>query len=150
MAFLLNGEPLAIDTAFRTPDGTQYPANWLRLSTADEKAAIGITEVTDPEPYDQRFYWGPGFPKDHAELVEQWTATTRITADTLLHPTDWMIIREVDNGTPIDPEIKAWRETIRVAAGTKNAAISATTDTTELASYITGDEYPLWPIFEQS
>ena len=145
MAFLLNGEPLAIDTPFKTPDGTQYPANWLRLSTLEEKEAIGITEVPDPEPYDQRFYWGPGLPKDHTQLVEQWVAATRATAGSLLTPTDWMVIREADNGAAMDPAIKAWREEIRGAAGVKNAAIEATTDTDALAAYITGADYPVWP-----
>lgn len=145
MAFLLNGEPLAIDTPFKTPDGTQYPANWLRLSTLEEKEAIGITEVPDPEPYDQRFYWGPGLPKDHTQLVEQWVAATRTTAGSLLTPTDWMVIREADNGAAMDPAIKAWREEIRGAAGVKNAAIEATADTDALAAYITGAGYPVWP-----
>jgi hypothetical protein len=63
MAFQLNGQPIALDTAFITPDGTRYPANWIRLASPSERAAIGITEVADPEPYDQRFYWGPGNPK---------------------------------------------------------------------------------------
>ena len=145
MAFLLDGQPLAVDTPFRTPDGTQYPANWLRLSSAADKAAIGITEVPDPEPYDQRFYWGPGLPKDHGELVEQWVAATRTTAGSLLIPTDWMVIREMDNGAAMDPAIKAWREEIRGAAGVKNAAIEATADTDALAAYITGAVYPVWP-----
>ena len=38
----------------------QYPANWLRLSTAQEKKDLGITEVDDPKTYDSRFYWGDG------------------------------------------------------------------------------------------
>ena len=47
MAFKLNGNPLAVDVAFSHND-IQYPANWLRLSTADEKtAAIGITDCTN-------------------------------------------------------------------------------------------------------
>jgi hypothetical protein len=54
--FLLNGNPLAVDTAF-TNDGIQYPANWLRLASAEEKASIGITEVADPVRADDRFYW---------------------------------------------------------------------------------------------
>lgn len=54
--FLLNGNPLAVDTAF-TNDGIQYPANWLRLASAEEKAAIGITEEADPVRADDRFYW---------------------------------------------------------------------------------------------
>jgi hypothetical protein len=54
--FLLNGNPLAVDTAF-TNDGIQYPANWLRLATDAQKSAIGITEVADPVRADDRFYW---------------------------------------------------------------------------------------------
>jgi hypothetical protein len=151
MAFLLNGEPLAIDTPFKTPDGTQYPANWLRLSTLEEKEAIGITEVPDPEPYDQRFYWGYDaeghlIPKDHAQLVEQWTQQTRTTANSLLQPTDWIIIREADNGKAADPVLKTWREEIRLAAGSKVYEIGQTTDTDALAAYITGADYPAWPV----
>ena len=146
MAFMLNGQPLAVDTPFKTPDGTQYPANWLRLSTLEEKEAIGITEVPDPTPYDQRFYWGPGLPKDHGQLVEQWTQQTRTTAGTLLQPTDWIIIREADNGKAADPAIKTWREDIRLATGTKVTAIADTADTDELAAYITGADYPVWPV----
>ena len=50
MAFKLNGNPLAVDVAFSHND-IQYPANWLRLSTAEEKTAIGITEVADDPKY---------------------------------------------------------------------------------------------------
>lgn len=48
--FLLNGQPLPIDTPFKDADGNSYPANWLRLTSLEEKQAIGITEVADPEP----------------------------------------------------------------------------------------------------
>jgi hypothetical protein len=77
--------------------------------------------------------------------VEQWVAQTRITAGTLIQPTDWMVIREQDNGTVVPESVKALREDIRLATGQKNAAIAATTDTAELAAYITGTEYPVWP-----
>jgi hypothetical protein len=55
--FLLNGKPLAVDTAFTTEDGTQYPSNWLRLSSDKEKKSLGITEVADPVRADDRYYW---------------------------------------------------------------------------------------------
>jgi hypothetical protein len=84
-------------------------------------------------------------PKDHTQLVEQWTQQTRTTAGTLLAPTDWVIIREADNGKAADPALKQLREDIRLATGQKNAAIEATADTAELAAYITGSEYPVWP-----
>ena len=61
--FLLNGNPLPLDTPF-TIDGTSYPANWLRLTSIEEKNAVGITEVEDQTThYDDRFYWGVDNPK---------------------------------------------------------------------------------------
>lgn len=144
--FLLDGKPLAPDVPFTDPEtGIQYPANWLRNASPAERIAIGITEVPDPPYYDQRFYWGPDLPKDHGQLVDQWTAQTRITAGTLLAPTDWMVIRQSDNGTEMPASVKELREEIRLATGAKNAAITATTDTDELAAYITGFDYPTWP-----
>ena len=141
--FLLDGKPLSPDVAFTT-GGIQYPANWLRLASPEEREAIGITEQPNPAPYDQRFYWGPGLPKDHAQLVEQWTQQTRTTAGTLLTPTDWLVIREADNGVSVPDEVKARRQEIRDISGIKVAAIEATTTTEELAAYITSTNYSTW------
>ena len=47
--FLLNEQPLPLDTPFKDADGNSYPANWLRLTTIQEKNAIGITEVSESE-----------------------------------------------------------------------------------------------------
>jgi hypothetical protein len=63
----------------------------------------------------------------------------------LLSPTDWIIIREADNGKAADPVLKTWREEIRLAAGSKNYEIEQTADTAALAAYITGADYPAWP-----
>jgi hypothetical protein len=54
--FLLNNKPISPDTAF-THEGIQYPANWLRLASLEEKQAIGITEVPDPVRANDSFYW---------------------------------------------------------------------------------------------
>jgi len=149
--FILDGKRLPLDKAF-THAGIQYPANWLRLSTLAEKQAIGITEVPDPPSpsYDQRFYWGYDadghlIPKDHGELVTLWIANTRQTANSLLTPTDWQVVREVDNGTAMDTDWKAWRESVRLAANEKVLHIGTTNDTPDLAAYITGTAYPVWP-----
>ena len=100
--YLFNNKPLAPERAFKTEDGTQYPANWLRLATPEQRAAIGITEVPDPvQSYDQRFYWGPELPKDHAQLVEQWIGQTKQTAGTLLAPYDWYIVRQAETGKAV-------------------------------------------------
>jgi len=148
--FILRGQPLSPDVAFIDINDIQRPANWLRLASPEERLEAGITEVPDPPTWDQRFYWGYDqdgqlIPKDHAQLVEQWTQQTRHTANTLLTPTDWVIIREADNGIPADPVIKTWREEIRLACGSKVYEIEQTTDTPVLAAYITGPDYPAWP-----
>jgi hypothetical protein len=146
--FLLDGKPLSPDVAFTT-GGIQYPANWLRLASPEEREAIGITEEPDPAPYDQRFYWGPDLPKDHTQLVEQWTQQTRATANTLLQPSDWLVIREADNGTAMDADTKALRQEIRLATGTKVTAIESTADTEALAAYITSSDYSQWPPYPE-
>jgi len=152
MFLLPDGRPISPDVAF-TLGGIQYPANFLRLASPAEREAIGITEVPDAPAYDQRFFWGYDsegalIPKDHAQLVEQWTQQTRTTAGTLLAPSDWLVIRETDNGTPVPDEWRAWREAIRQATGAKVAAIEATIDTAELAAYITGADYGVWPTLD--
>jgi hypothetical protein len=74
--FLLDNKPLPIDRAFEH-DGISYPSNWLRFATAEDKAAIGITEVAEEDTsYDPRFYWSKGHPKaleDKLEVKEDGT-----------------------------------------------------------------------------
>ena len=63
MAFQLSdGTGIPVDVPF-TIGTINYPANWLRLSTAEEKTALGIIEVEDPKVYDNRFYWNDGTAK---------------------------------------------------------------------------------------
>lgn len=140
---LPDGRTLPMDAPW-TYEGIQYPANWLRLSTQLDRDRLGIVWEPDPEPYDQRFYWGPGLPKDHTQLVEQWVAQTKATAGSLLQPTDWQVIREADNGTAMTVDTKAKRQAIRDKSAEKVAAIEATTSTEELAAYITGPDYSQW------
>ena len=69
--FMLNNNPLPVGRAF-VHAGIQYPSNWLRLASAAEKAAIGITEVADPVRADDRFYWDGDVnnPKELADREE--------------------------------------------------------------------------------
>jgi len=146
--FILDGKPLSPDAAF-TYNGVQYPANWLRLSSLEEKEAIGITEMPDPTPYDQRFYLcydsdGNLIPKDHAQLVVQWVTTTKTTAGTLLAPSDWYITRQAETGLAVPQEVLDRRAEIRACSNTKEQAILATTSTEELAACVTSANYNRW------
>jgi hypothetical protein len=103
--FLLNNNPLPTDTPF-TVNGIQYPANWLRLTSAEEKAAIGITEVADPVRADDRFYWNGDVstPRPLETLKDQFSAQVKDTANKMLAPTDWMIIRKAERNVNVPEE----------------------------------------------
>ena len=161
MAYQLESKPLAIDVAFKTSDGTQYPANWLRLATADEKKKIGITEVADPAYYDQRFYWGADNAKNLADenakdsdgklikdaagnqvikegLKTQWVRQQKQQAGSLLAKYDWYVTRKAEKGTAIPSAIVTYRDAIRTTCTTREGEINACSDVAALKTLIDG------------
>ena len=153
MAFKLNGNPLAVDVAFSHND-TQYPANWLRLSTAEEKTAIGITEVADAPTYDSRFYWGDGTAKaldDTTETVDGVEYKTlgvksvlktqeKATAGSLLAKYDWYVVRKAEKSTAIPTAITTYRDGVRTACDTREKEIDACSDTAALVTLYSNKE----------
>jgi hypothetical protein len=131
--FMLNGSPLALDTPFTSND-IQYPANWLRMTTLEEKEAIGITEVADPERYDDRYYWGVGNPKDLDQCKANLIVQIKQIAGSLLAPTDWKVIRATETGIPLDADTLTARANIRAASNTNEAAVAVCTTVDELAA----------------
>ena len=152
--FILNEKPLLLDRAFTTPDGTQYPANWLRLSSAEEKAAIGITEVPNPPTpiYDQRYFWGydadgnlipkqledevitpeEGEPYTQTGLKTQHINQTKQTANTLLAPTDWYIVRKFERDVDVPVGIASYRAAVISVSAERENLIGLTTSVVEL------------------
>jgi len=131
--FMLDNRTVSVDCAF-THNDIQYPANWLRLASPEERAAIGIIEVADPERYDDRFYWGPGNPRDLGQLKEQMIGQVKSIAGSLLAPTDWKIVRAAEGVKACDQETLYSRAAIRAASDTNEAAISACATVDELSS----------------
>ena len=144
----LDNNPLSYDRAF-THAGIQYPANWLRLSSLEERNALGITEVADAPSWDKKFYWGVDNPKDHTQLVEQWVSQVKQTAGSLLAQTDWYVIRMSDSAKPVPTSVQLERSEIRRFSDEKEAAIEATTTTEELAAYVTSAAFTLWEEVEE-
>ena len=155
--FLLNGQPLPLDIEFTDADGNRYPATWLRTSTLEEKAAIGITEAPEPERYDDRFYWGVGNPKqlDDLEVTPEggeaytqkglksnWVAQIKDTAGKLLAQTDWMIIRKVERAVEIPAKVEAYRAAVIAEANRLESDILACKDVEELITVIGQQEWP--------
>jgi hypothetical protein len=56
MPFKLGTKTIQLDTPF-THNDIQYPANWIRLASEEDKSAIGMTWEADAVRADDRFYW---------------------------------------------------------------------------------------------
>ena len=125
--FILNGQRLPLDIPFTAGD-TQYPANWLRIASLEEKQAIGITEVEDPPFYDDRFYWGPGNPKDLDGLKTLWISNVNQIAYTLLAQSDWMVTRKAETGTEIPADWATYRAQVRIDCAANETLISQAAD----------------------
>jgi hypothetical protein len=131
--FLLNNNPLQVGIAF-THNDILYPANWLQLSTAEEKSAIGITEVADPATFDDRYYWSAGNPKELSVIKANLISQIKATAASLLAPTDWKVIRFSETGTDIDVETGTYRTAVRTASNANETAINACVTMFEIES----------------
>jgi hypothetical protein len=160
MPYKLGDRTLALDVPWEHND-IQYPANWLRLSTAQDRAELGIVWEAEGSSWNQKFYWGYDadanlLPKTYADLKTQWIAKTKETANSLLQPSDWMVVRAAEGGTAVPDAWTTWRSTIRTECGTMVTAIEATADVGDTAphsdfgrvealqQYIEGDTYGVW------
>jgi hypothetical protein len=151
--FILNGQILPLDIPFEV-NGTSYPANWLRLATPEERAALGITEVVlQPRP-DDRFYWvsGPNddgswtaIPKDLDGLKKTWSAQFKQTAYTMLLPSDWLIIRKQEINTDIPADWTSYREAVRTTTALAISDMEATTDIEAFIASVTSVQWPVSP-----
>ena len=156
MAFLLNGNPLAVDVPFTVGD-VNYPANWLRLSTAQEKKDLNITEVADSPVYDSRFYWDNGTAKalddvnakdEKGNLLKDENgdqivtlgvksvlkAQEKDTAGSLLAKYDWYVVRKAEKSTAIPSAITTYRDAVRTACNTRETEIDNCKDTAALVT----------------
>ena len=57
MPFKLGTKTIQLDTPF-THNDIQYPSNWIRLASEEDKSAIGMTWEADAVRADDRYYWG--------------------------------------------------------------------------------------------
>jgi len=142
--FILDNKPLPLDLPFEYNE-IQYPANWLRLATVEERAALGITEEAEPEAYDDRFYWGIGTPKDLDSLKAAWSAQTDQIAYSLLFPSDWMIVRSMETSIPAPLDWTTYRSAVRIKAAEVKAAVASATDVESLISTVIGIDWPASP-----
>ena len=168
MAFQLSdGTGIPVDVPF-TIGTTNYPANWLRLSTPEEKTAAGIIEVADPKSYNAKFYWSDGTAKTLADvnatdkdgnLIKNADGTQHViyglktllkneekqTASYLLQRYDWLVVRKAEKGTAIPTTVQTFRDQVRTACDSREKEIDACADITALETLFEGENMTQYP-----
>ena len=140
MGYQIGDRKLPLDIAFDHNE-IQYPANWLRLSTAEQRDELGITWVADTsQNYDQLFYWGVDNPKDLDGLKTLWKSKQSEIAGSLLAPSDWRVIKAKETSSTMPAAWKTYRAAIRTACNTRQTEIDACSDVAALKELVTGSE----------
>ena len=158
MPFKIGNKVIPLDTPFTHGD-LQYPANWIRLASEEDKAAIGLVWEAEPVRADDRFYWNGDIntPKALEDVVElnvdgqniydqkgnvvvtkglksQFIAQVKAQAGSLLNATDWKVVRAAEGGKALDDATKAARIAIRTKSDEFEAQIKACTTVEQLAA----------------
>ena len=151
MGYYIGSRALPMDQPWKT-ETAQYPANWLRLSSTADRAAIGVTWGADEGTWDQRFYRGVDNPKqldDKTETVDGvettttglktlWKSTQNQIAGTLIAPSDWRIIKAKETSTNIPSAWKTYRAAVRTSCNTRQTEIDACTTVEALKELLFG------------
>lgn len=162
---LPNGQTIAEGMPF-VFDDIQYPENWLRLSTQEERNRLGLVEAIDTERKDERFYnhvenedgtltitpkpLEDGEPYVDLRGVERrpqglksfWITQVKTTAGSLLAQSDWKITRAAEGVKPVDPETLAYRASVRAYSNMVETEIMACTTVEALVAIVTALDWP--------
>ena len=146
------GKAMKAGRSWTDVNGRKYPAQWYGRTTDAEKTAVGWVEVADPAPFDSRFYWSAGNAKNIADVNEvdddgdpildadgnqvvtkglksNAIAQTKVTAGSLLAPTDWMVVKAAEVSSYTVPSaVTTYRAAVRTASNTIETAITNAAD----------------------
>ena len=99
--FVLDGNRLTLDRPFNHK-GLQYPKEWLRLSSQEQRDELGILEFPDKTP-----------PEVYGDRKAKLMKREREEVHRLLSETDWYIVRKMETGIDVLPGILAYRLRVR-------------------------------------
>ncbi|ANS03373.1 Na-Ca exchanger/integrin-beta4 [uncultured Mediterranean phage uvDeep-CGR2-KM19-C184] len=156
MGYYIGSRALPMDRPWTADNGTQYPANWLRLSSTADRAAIGVTWGSEAETWDQRFYWSPTLAKQLDDVTDEdgntttglktlWKSKQNDIAASLLAPSDWRVVKELEVNSSFSAAKTAYptawqtyRAGIRTSCNTRQTEIDACTTVDELKELLFG------------
>ena len=151
-----DGQYINEGQAFTIGD-VQYPANWLNLSTPEEKLAIGLEEViATNSPASDIYYWVSSTlekasltytntPKDLTSVKSNALSQVNSTAYTILQPSDWMVVKATETSTPINPDWNTYRASVRATADQTRTAVTAAQDVDAVATIMGSIAWPKSP-----
>lgn len=114
--------------------------------------------MSNEQQYDQRFYWGLNNPKaleDQEQsdeggnplstsrgLKSVWISQIKETANSMLSPTDWAVIRQIERQIAIPSHISINRSAIIAECNRLETAISGCSTVEELITVVTTQNWP--------
>ena len=156
MGYQIGSRALPMDRPWET-ETAQYPANWLRLSTAADREAIGVVWVADTAAtWDQRFYWSATLAKQLDDVTDDdgntttglktlWKSKQNEIAASLLAPSDWRVVKELEVNssfaaakTAYPTAWQTYRAGIRTSCNTRQTEIDACTTVEALKELLFG------------
>ena len=158
MPWKLGSRRIAYDVAFvNEATGIQYSNKWMRQTSDATKRGIGmIWEEPEDTNYDQRFYWNSSTPKQLDDVTDddgntttglktEWKARQNKIAASLLAPSDWRVVKELEvNNSFVLPrtayptEWMTYRAAVRTACNTRQAEIDNCSDVAALRELLFG------------
>ena len=146
MPYMLDGRRLRVGRPFKTATAS-YSQLWATALSEEEKTAIGITYEADPAPFDSKYYWSAGNPRQLDNGTDDDGNTTygirpgivqqqKDTAASLLAQTDWYVVRKSETDVAIPTNVATYRAAVRTVCGTRETEIAAVTTTEELEALI--------------
>ena len=148
------GKQVREGKVFQDKNGRKYPPQWWYRTTDEEKISLGLVKIPAPKTWDNRFYWGwnadetslierniadvnevdddgkPILDDDGNQVVTLGLKSiaitrTKETARGKLSQSDWMVIRQVDEGSSIPSTVGDYRKAIRDKCKAIEDAITA-------------------------
>lgn len=142
MPYMLDGRRLRVGRPFKTATAS-YSQLWVTALSDDEKTAIGITYEADPAPFDSKYYFSAGNPRQLDNGTDDDGNTTygvrpgivqqqKDVAASMLSQTDWYVTRKSETDTAIPSNVTTYRAAVRTVCGTREAEIAAVSTTEAL------------------
>ena len=158
MPWKLGSRRIAYDVAFvNEATGIQYSNKWMRQTSDATKRGIGMVwEEPESTNYDQRFYWSADNPKQLDDVTDDdgntttglktlWKAKQNDIAASLLAPSDWRVVKELEVNSSFASARTAYpsawmtyRAAVRTACNTRQTEIDNCADVPALKELLFG------------